>query len=160
MKILFLDVDGVLNGSLTTERCGKYVGIDGDCLSRLKNVIDLTEAEIVLISTWKEYWIKDKKLKYMQDKLATYLDLKFAEKNLTIYDKVKDESKGEALTRGESILEYIGRTKPSAFAIADDMAFDYAECGLKNFHVKINAERGLSEIKSAQIIRTLGTVEK
>lgn len=159
MKIIFLDVDGVLNNSTTSEQCGKYMGIDNTCLSTLKEVIDNTGTEIVLISTWKEYWIKDEALKFMQDKLAKYLDMKFAEKGLVIYDKVKDEIKGKELTRGESILEYIARTKPSAFAIVDDMEFDYDECGLNEFYVKTNSDRGLSEADKTRIIGLLGKSE-
>lgn len=48
MKIIFLDIDGVLN----------YQGsnlIDEGCLNNLRNIIKQTGAKIVLISTWKTF---------------------------------------------------------------------------------------------------------
>lgn len=159
MKIIFLDVDGVLNCPTTTERCGKYSGIDKNCLSRLKNVIDLTGAEIVLISTWKQRWVKNERLKFMQDELANYLDSRFAEKNMRIYDKTRDDIDDEYITRGEGIAEYVNRVKPRKFVIVDDMEFDYADCGLKNFLVKTDGNKGLLEFNTKKIIRMLGEKE-
>lgn len=48
MKILFLDVDGVLN------RCGKSGhGLEADKIALLKTIVDATGCEIVLSSTWR-----------------------------------------------------------------------------------------------------------
>ena len=158
IKIIFLDIDGVLNDSTTTEKCGNYTGIDKYCLARLKNIVNLTGAKIVLISTWKEHWEKDKNRKHLQDELANYLDMKFAEKGLEIYDKI-DDFDGEWITRGKNVMEYIKRENPSNFVIIDDMSFDYAECGLKPFHVKINPLRGLLEVNSMRILGILKIIE-
>ena len=49
MKIIFLDIDGVLNYQ------GSQI-IDTVCLRNLKNIIDKTNAKIVLISTWKQFF--------------------------------------------------------------------------------------------------------
>lgn len=158
IKIIFLDVDGVLNDSTTTERCGNHTGIEKYCLARLKNVVNLTGAKIVLISTWKEHWEKDKNRKYLQDEFANYLDVKFAEKELEVYDKT-DDIDGEWITRGKNIMEYIRRENPSNFVIIDDMNFDYAECGLKPFHVKTNPACGLLEVNSMRILGILKITE-
>ena len=154
MQIMFLDIDGVLNNSTTTEQCAGCVGINNHCLGRFKNIIDLTGAKIVLISTWKEHWEKDKSRKHLQDEFANYLDMKFAEIGLEVYDKVTDVD-GEWITRGRNIMEYIKRVKPSNFVIIDDLSFDYAECGLKPFHVKTNPNRGLLEVNTMRIIGSL-----
>ena len=58
-KIVFLDVDGVLNSITTKDRCGPYVGIDDKKVSNLKDIIDATSAKIVLVSSWKEGWKKE-----------------------------------------------------------------------------------------------------
>lgn len=158
IKIIFLDVDGVLNDSTTTERCGNHTGIDKYCLARLKNIVNLTGAKIVLISTWKEHWEKYKNRKYLQDEFANHLDVKFAEKDLEVYDKT-DDIDGEWITRGKNILEYIRRVNPSNFVIIDDMSFDYAECGLKPFHVKTNPACGLLEVNSMRILGILKITE-
>lgn len=154
MQIIFLDIDGVLNDSTTTEKCGGYAGIDNHCLERFKNIIDLTDAKIVLISTWKKHWEKDKNRKHRQDEFANYLDMKFAGKGLEVYDKVTNVD-GEWITRGRNIAEYIKRVNPSNFVIIDDMSFDYAECGLKPFHVKTNSACGLMEVNSMAILGIL-----
>lgn len=60
MKIIFLDIDGILN----REGC-KYL-IDGihfvmpEKLELLKQLVDRTEARVVLSSTWRFGWINQK----------------------------------------------------------------------------------------------------
>ncbi len=41
MKIIFLDIDGVLNNDTTTEYCRFYKGLDSACLLRLKKLVDV-----------------------------------------------------------------------------------------------------------------------
>ncbi len=49
MKILFLDIDGVLN------RCGKSAqGLEEDKVLLLKSIVEQTGCEIVLSSTWRK----------------------------------------------------------------------------------------------------------
>jgi HAD domain in Swiss Army Knife RNA repair proteins len=53
MKVIFLDVDGVLN-SKKTPNPGKFPYIvDPILLSRLLELLRLTDAKIVLSSTWR-----------------------------------------------------------------------------------------------------------
>ena len=49
MKVIFLDIDGVLNYH------GSQI-IDATCLSNLKNIVENTNAKIILISTWKQFF--------------------------------------------------------------------------------------------------------
>ena len=54
MKVIFLDIDGVLNEDTTptrTQSCALF--IDQEKLLRLKRIIDATQAKIVLSSTWR-----------------------------------------------------------------------------------------------------------
>ncbi len=54
MKIIFLDIDGVLNSAETFERMpGNIFGVDAKMLAILKRILSETEAEIVLSSTWR-----------------------------------------------------------------------------------------------------------
>ena len=49
MKVIFLDVDGVLNSQDLFERCGdELVPIDEENIRCLKEIVDATGAEIVL----------------------------------------------------------------------------------------------------------------
>lgn len=51
MKIIFLDVDGVLNCQNSKSNCYGIMGIDDDKVSRLRKIVECTDAKIVLIST-------------------------------------------------------------------------------------------------------------
>lgn len=54
MKVLFLDIDGVLNWDGTTERCGRYLGIDPAMVARFNRIIDAhPDVKIVISSTWR-----------------------------------------------------------------------------------------------------------
>ena len=57
MKVIFLDIDGVLNYATTAARapCG-CIGIAEPAVRNLKKIIDATGAKIVLTSTWKSEW--------------------------------------------------------------------------------------------------------
>ena len=87
MKVIFLDIDGVLNGEKSRTRCAGYIGIDSDKLLRLKRIVEQTGAKIVLISTWKTGWQKLVACKRLQDELANYLDRRFKKFGLEVYDK-------------------------------------------------------------------------
>lgn len=145
MKVIFLDIDGVLNTPSSESRCGEYTGIDDDKVERLKKIVEKTKAEIVLISTWKKYWRKEKKFKPLQDYSANYLDEKLAKQGLKAIDKTKDKANGRYLSRGESILEYVYRNNVENYIILDDCQFDYDGCGLTDNYVKTNQIEGLSE---------------
>lgn len=55
MKIIFLDIDGVLNHSACTERTPQgYYFVCDDRLLLLKEIIDRTGAEVVLSSSWRK----------------------------------------------------------------------------------------------------------
>ena len=53
LKILFLDIDGVVNTSHTKERHGPFIGIDPDLASKIVSIQKLTGCKIVLSSTWR-----------------------------------------------------------------------------------------------------------
>lgn len=53
MRVLFLDVDGVLNRLSTIAALG-CTGLEPDCLRLLRRILDATDARVVLSSTWRE----------------------------------------------------------------------------------------------------------
>lgn len=55
MKIIFLDIDGVLNRMGTVERFRGYIGIDAGLVPILNKVIEETDAKIVVSSTWRNW---------------------------------------------------------------------------------------------------------
>lgn len=54
MKILFLDIDGVLNHSQTKDRIGGYIGLNAGMIKRFNKIIEAhPDVKIVVSSTWR-----------------------------------------------------------------------------------------------------------
>lgn len=54
IKVIFLDVDGVLNSNKTVRKTANgYIFVDSGYLKNLKHIIDETGAEVVLSSDWR-----------------------------------------------------------------------------------------------------------
>lgn len=56
MKLIFLDVDGVLNRIATEERCEGYTFVEPQKLLYLQEIVQKTGANLVLTSTWRRGW--------------------------------------------------------------------------------------------------------
>lgn len=144
MKIVFLDIDGVLNCEGSRSRCVGYRGIDDKKVENLAKIVKATGAEIVLISTWKDGWCKTDKV--YQGMMANYLDKKLKKQGLTALDKTRDYIGERYLSRGEGILEYLTRHQVENYVVLDDFQFDYDSCGLTENYVKTdNYNGGLTE---------------
>ena len=119
MKVIFLDVDGVLNSVDTSEVFQGFVGIDDKLVSKLRKIVRATGAQIVLSSSWKHDWEpldKDK-----QNKYGDYLDQKLKKYLLSAVDKT---SEANSECRGEGIIEWVGTHEVDSFIILDDEWFD------------------------------------
>lgn len=53
MKVIFLDIDGVLNRRTTKERCGPWKGVDRQLAQRFTDWLATTDYKVVLSSTWR-----------------------------------------------------------------------------------------------------------
>ena len=144
MKIVFLDIDGVLNCEGSRSRCAGYRGIDDKKAENLAQIVRATGAKIVLISTWKDDWRKTDKAH--QGILANYLDKKLKKQGLVVFDKTRDYIGERYLSRGEGILDYLMNSNVGNYVILDDFQFDYDSCGLTGNYVKTdNYNGGLTE---------------
>ena len=141
MKIIFLDVDGVLNSNDTEDIFRGFIGLDYSGIKLLREIVDATSAEIVLVSSWKSRWYKDHK--ECQDNLANYLDQRLAEENLKILDKTE----GSSFDRGHGIIDWLSEHPTDSWIVLDDEIFnDYEECGIMPHLVKTNFyDGGLKE---------------
>ena len=119
MKVIFLDVDGVLNCTTSKSRCGMCVGIDTDKIRRLKEIVDATDAKIVLTTTWKDHYELGA---YKQtEQFAKYLSNKFRKFGLRVLDKVRDKRWTD---RGEAILKWLDEHPDTThWLILDDQRF-------------------------------------
>lgn len=124
IKVIFLDIDGVLN-SRKYDRTRDYAqntNIDETRLPLLKEIVAETGAKLVLSSTWREHWSENPK---DCDESGAYLNACFAKFGLKIYGKTpiferntlrKDEIEAWLRTTGEEI---------ESFAIIDDCSFGW-----------------------------------
>lgn len=110
MKVIFLDIDGVLNDGFTMLRTGKDFPTR-DHLDCLKAIVDATNAQIVLSSSWRYH-------------KSDFNDAKNALRNveLVIMDKTKELPRG----RGAEISEWLGRhSEVDSYVILDDHDDEY-----------------------------------
>ncbi|MFA6325217.1 MAG: HAD domain-containing protein [Candidatus Paceibacterota bacterium] len=71
-KIIFLDIDGVLNCCTTKERHRGFIGIDEKKIKIFKRILEETNAKVVLSSTWR---LIDENLNHVKDKVCDILDI-------------------------------------------------------------------------------------
>ena len=102
IKIIFLDIDGVVNRWDTKERApSKVIGVEQCLIALIKQIVDATGAKIVLSSTWRKDWAFD----LMDGKDWYYLRDEFAKQDLHFLD----------YTTGYDITSYV---------VIDDEMFD------------------------------------
>ena len=111
--------DGVLNTNFSKSECAGFLGIDTAKVRLLKRIIEVTGAEIVLISTWMlnfevgAYKQAAKECKYLSNKLR--------KQGLKVYDKI---SNLKWVNRGEDLWTYIqAHPEIEQYVILDDESF-------------------------------------
>lgn len=159
MKVIFLDIDGVLNSHYTFPQHrtpNGYTGIEEKYVKLLKEIVDWTGADIVLTSDWKEGWdpVRDNCLlegQYLTDKLAT--------QQLQIFDKTRDHSYGKGLIgRGKGIKDYLSKHNVKSYVILDDNYFRDFDEELVSHFIQTNDFYGLTENDVAKAIKILNEV--
>ena len=160
-KVIFLDVDGVLNCATSKSSCydtvcGVVAGIDSDKVKRLAKIVEATGAEIVLSSDWKDGW--NKYYTSSKPSHAKYLDNHLYKKGrLTIKDKTPNTSKGSWF-RGEEILSYLRSHKDvENYVILDDTFFeDFSIKEISEHLVLTEYKVGLTDADVEKAIKILG----
>lgn len=137
MNVIFLDIDGVLNYRGCKSRCHGTFGVENKQMQRLQQIVQKTGAKIVLCSSWKNGWHKDNK--ELQDEWGNYLDERFKEFGLEIFDKTKDRS----FDRGEGIDTYVKKNGITNWVVLDDDVFeDYKRYKIMSHLVKTSFYKG------------------
>ena len=137
-KVLFLDIDGVLNECLSQSRAPSgVIGIDDDKVQLLRQIIEATGAQIILTSSWRKSWSRHPLLCRLD---GEYLDSKLAQEGLCITGKVSDA----IWDRGEGIREWLGGhpTVKTWVALDDDIFPDFEEKGIMPHLVQTNFYTG------------------
>lgn len=127
MKVIFADVDGVLNCSNTRERIDGIYFVEDQKIEYLKEIIELTGAVVVLSSTWRLGWARMQLQASYHDVHFEMLRNKLQEHGIQLYDRtpiMNDEP------RGKEIDEWL-RCHPDteSFVILDDDSDMYIHIG-------------------------------
>lgn len=162
MKVLFLDIDGVLNSNYWNEthqmEISDKVLIDEKKVNLLLKIINVSNAKIVLHSGWK-YWFDNhiKPLKHEAIELITI----FEKYRLKIYDKTPDLATDEikwskkfSLVKASEILSWLeDHREVTSYVVLDDL--DLHNEIIAHNQVKTDSKVGLSEENVIQAIDKL-----
>ena len=102
MKVIFFEVDGVLNYPDSDAKAPSgRMGIAESCVKALKKLVQESGARLVLIGDWRKDWDFDDS-KCTKD--GIYLNKKLDRRGLHILDKTKEDLPDE-----ETVAEWIHR---------------------------------------------------
>ncbi len=138
MKVIFLDIDGVLNTINTFKKRYEYwqktniwtLEIDEFRVKSLKEIVNKTNAKIVLSSSWRCFWsLENETLIPLNDKAREFTNL-LKKYNLDIYS-ITPYDKNRI--RQKEINQWLNNHNDiESFVILDDESYDLM--GLSEFN--------------------------
>ena len=143
MKVLFLDVDGVITHQHYKNK--EREGLDPEKIKLIARIVKDTGAFVVLSSSWRlSYDQKTEK----KDWDYVLLEKCLGDEGISIYDITTripfSDSLGWRRTRPLEILDWVVEHKVNSFVILDDDNWDFARYGLDKHWVHTSAEDGIS----------------
>ena len=151
MKVIFCDVDGVLNNAETKAKSPSgYTGVSDELIQRLKRIVSETGAVIVLSSDWrlvKADPVHGKDYRYLVRRLRFVGHL-----------RIEDHTDDIAWRyRGLEIRQYVDRhPQVTEFVVLDDLPFsDFPRHGLLGHLVLTDRKKGLTDSDVERAIRIL-----
>lgn len=141
-RIIFLDIDGVLNSmdlfdKMEEKKIEPFMGIDvdEDNLKHLKFIVEQTGAKIVLSSSWRHAWHE----KGPMMTIGKALDQAMASYGMKIISKTKHFHKGN---RSLEVIDWMRGKHIQSFVILDDTDYDWVEYGLGEHWVRTDFMEG------------------
>jgi hypothetical protein len=157
LKVIFLDVDGVLNSEVSREQERNNFDnwmeheVSEMHVNNLKKIVDATGAQIVLSSSWRFDHPKATGRDFIADPLMKVLDRKLKAVGLDIID-VTPDLRGKI--RGAEIQDWLDRhSEVERFVILDDDTDMLEE--QKPFFVNTTFKCGLTEELAKKVIEIL-----
>lgn len=154
-KVIFLDIDGVLNTSYTKYRDDI---LDEFRLDYLAKIVNKTRAKIVLTSTWRYNLSKSLFSFKAYNNSTKKLIESLKERGLKISALLPDTPNNR---RAEDISEFIEKHKVTNFVILDDELFNYESLKLSNnllrtsFYEEDELDAGLTQKMIRQAVQIL-----
>lgn len=156
MKILFLDVDGVLNNH-AKQPGSVYCGIDPACMGRLSRVLAATGARLVISSAWR-YMILNGAMTLDGFKYLLYthgLVDNTEGGDVVIGHTEGDVNPGSRTDRAELCRGWLAMNPgATTFAAVDDLDLGYADLGIP--FVQTDGKIGLTDADADRLIELLG----
>lgn len=138
MKVLFLDIDGVVNCATTSQRFDHTIGIDPFMALLVWRIVENTDAKIVLSSSWRYY---PDSMKEVEKRVMPFIDTTPRSQGLT--------------SRGHEIRQWLqAHPEVEKYAILDDNS-DMLEEQMPNFF-KTTWDTGLTEEIAEKVVEHLG----
>lgn len=146
MRVIFLDIDGVLNSHrYDQEKREKQItdgGIDLTRLPLVKRIMDETGAQVVLSSSWRDHWDKDPALR---DAGGVALDETFRSAGIVLWDKTPDKIPERGDRAKEISLWLEAHPEVTEFVILDDTFGGWGDLADHVVKTDYRIERGLEE---------------
>jgi len=149
MKIIFLDIDGVLViTSDFKDRVGKSMVADENCIKQLNKITEETKAKIVITSSWKycgqqelslimKYWGITGKVIGLAPELSSHWE---------------EGKEFHAVDRGLEVQQFLDIKKDvKSFVIIDDFDINHLKCHL----IKTEFKTGLTKELAKKAIEML-----
>ena len=160
MKLIFLDVDGVLNRVQTkTQAPSGCTGIESELVKNLAKIVNETNALIILTSDWKVEW---EAVSVCCSEDAKYLNEMLAKEGLQIVGKTYDDHVVDPFLqdRGKGIRRYLDALENAeGYVVLDDHIFADFDEEIRKHLIKTNCFEGLSEEKAEQAIEIINNAK-
>ncbi len=157
MKVIFLDIDGVLNTEESWDNNENEI-IDRNNVKIFKSVIDQTGAVVVMSSGWR-LWFDENMMP--EDGYSQYLYDILCEFNIKLFGKTPDFSTAEIRTRktfshvkAKEIIAWLNEHETvDKYIVLDDLDLKNEE--INSHLVRTNPQFGITEDDAQRIIEML-----
>lgn len=140
-KVLFLDIDGVLNSRKTLGVYGEH--LSSEMVRRLNKIVKLTDCDVVLSSSWRTLFT-----------LEVFHAMMFNQ-GMTYCHKIVGKTETLSSFRGKEIKDYLDRhPEYDVYCILDDETDMLDE--QKPFFIRTNWDTGLTEDDVVKALELLG----
>ena len=143
MKLLFLDIDGVLTSNETISRKEFLYTFSASCVWALNRILRDNKVKIILTSSWRTVFDAEKQNQILREN--GIIQLPGGQTNDFGYEN-----------RSLEIQDYLSKRKVENYVILDDMKIN----GFEGHFVLINPSTGLTENDVEKVNRILGNLFK
>ena len=143
MKLLFLDIDGVLTSNETISRKEFLYTFSASCVWALNRILRDNKVKIILTSSWRTVFDAEKQNQIFRENGV--VQLPGGQTNDFGYEN-----------RSLEIQDYLSKRKVENYVILDDMKIN----GFEGHFVLVNPSTGLTENDVEKVNRILGNLFK